>query len=135
LQIRENTEYLVDIVLPGDLDHAVEAAGGNRTWPLSPRLTKFYRSDPPRRWRSSALGVHITGVLNFGSYVGVADFGLPGGEPAMFEVVCSKIGYLEDFRTLLEEVAEECVALLFELGAPTFLPLSLQDAGNVPMSV
>ncbi len=135
LQLRENTEYLIDATIPGDLESAIARAAGDRTWPLSSRLATFYRSDPPKRWQRVDGGVRVTGRLNFGSYVGLADLALPNSGPVVVEVVCAKIGYFGDFRTLLDQIAEEFVGLLFEVDAPTYAPFSLADNDEVDPAV
>lgn len=135
LQLRENTEYLIDITLPGDIENAKQWATGDRTWPLSPRLATFYRSDPPKRWQQMDGRVRITGHLNFGSYVGLADLELPGSGPVIVEVVCAKIGYFGDFRILLDQIAEEFVGLLFEVDAPTFAHFAFTDLDQVDPTV
>jgi len=43
-------------------------------------------------------------------------------------VVCTKIGYFDDFRQLLDAIAEEYAMLLLEIEAPTFARFTLADA-------
>jgi hypothetical protein len=127
LQLRENTEYLIDIVVPSSLAEATSAWESGQTWPLSGRLANFYRSDPPKRWQARADGVHVTGRLNFGSFVGIADLAPLGSPSFTIEVACAKIGYFSDFCALLDLVAEEAVGLLFQVDSPTYTKLSFDE--------
>ncbi|WP_426492409.1 DUF2357 domain-containing protein [Hymenobacter sp. 102] len=119
LQLRENTEYLVDITIPVSRDIAEREWMENRVYPLPARLSKFYRTDPPKRWQVVPGGVKLSGSLNFGSHIGIASLELPGATPVRFEVVCIKLGYFEDLRALLARIAEESINLLLSIDTPT----------------
>lgn len=127
LQLRENTEYLIDTTLPIDFVDAESEWRANNSWPLT-TVRNAYKSDPPKRWRRGAQGVTITGRLNFRSYVGGVEFVLPESPPIAVEVACTKIGYFDDFRALLDAIADEYAALLLEIGSPTFARFSASDA-------
>jgi predicted component of viral defense system (DUF524 family) len=129
MQLRENTDYLIDITMPSAMHEAEAAWKNNRSWPLT-TVQNAYESDPPRRWRFENGLVTITGRLNFRSYVGAAEIALPGVSPLIIEVVCTKLGYFEDFRQLLDSIAEEYSALLMEIESPTFARFSLAEASK-----
>lgn len=129
MQLRENTEYLIDITLPLSLDEAIAEWKKDRAWPLL-TVRNAYKSDPPRRWHVNGQFVTVTGRLNFRSYVGAAELSLPGVDPVTVEVVCTKLGYFEDFRELLDAIAEEYSLLLLEIESPTFVRFTLSDASK-----
>lgn len=120
LQLREDAEYLVDIVLPLSRSECEAKWQEDPTWPLRPRLRRYYRTEPPKRWASEGGGTRLTGRLSFGSHVGVADLSLPNLPPLVLEVACTKIGYFDDFRSLLDAIADEMTELLLQVDAPTF---------------
>ena len=124
IQLRENTEYLIDITIPISRDEATTAWKVRRSWPLPSRLHRYYETDPPKRWSSSGAHLRLAGRLNFSNRVGLADLGLPGCPRLLVEVVCSKLQYFDDYRSLLDEIAEESVNLLLSLDAPTIARLS-----------
>lgn len=126
LQLRENSEYLVDVTLPEDFDAAVAAWKDDPSWPLV-TVGNAYKSDPPKRWKKTASAIVVTGRLNFRSYVGAAQLSIPNSAPVTIEVACAKIGYFEDFRALLDAIAEEYASLLFEVESPTFAQFSASD--------
>ncbi|MFM8573988.1 MAG: DUF2357 domain-containing protein, partial [Pirellula sp.] len=112
------------ITLPISREEAEAAWLLNRSWPLA-TVKNAYESDPPRRWNVRDGVVTIPGRLNFRSYVGAAEIALPSVTPIVIEVVCTKLGYFEDFRLLLDAIAEEYSALLMEIESPTFARFSL----------
>jgi predicted component of viral defense system (DUF524 family) len=126
LQLRENTEYLVDVTLPCDLDAAKAKWVLDNAWPLM-TIRNAYKSDPPKRWRKEGGRLVVTGRLNFRSYVGAAQLSLPMMPAATVEVACTKISYFDDFRTLLDAIADEYASLLFEVESPTFAHFSVSD--------
>jgi uncharacterized protein len=74
--------------------------------------------------------LRITGRLNFRNRVGLADLSLPGCPPLFVEVACSKLEYFEDYRRMLDEIAEESVNLLLSLDAPTAARLNTNARSN-----
>jgi uncharacterized protein len=127
LQLREQTDYLIDITIPEELSRAVAEWQRNSAWPLSDKLQGFYHTDPPRRWLSDGGTLRLGGRLNFGNYAGVASLQIAEGDAYRVEVVPKKLGYLEDFRDLLTEVGDELVELLIQLEAPTLINFALAD--------
>lgn len=128
LQLREETDYLVDVTLPISRVNAAAEWEKRSSWPLGERFEKYFRADPPRRWHFVEGGVRITGVLNFRAHVGVANLQIPGGPPLLVEVTPAKIGYFEDLKALLELISAELLELLFQLDEPTSIHLGLSSA-------
>ena len=127
LQLRENTEYLVDATLPIDAADAEVFWRADNSWPLT-TIQNAYKSDPPKRWRRGPDGLVVTGRLNLRSYVGAVELSLPSTETVTVEVACTKIGYFKDFRALLDAIAEEYATLLLEIGSPTFARFTGSEA-------
>ena len=55
-QLRENTEYLIDITLPEELADLEKSSPFPKGWPFGERLSTVFRIDPPRRWRGNPDG-------------------------------------------------------------------------------
>jgi len=130
-QLREETEYLVDLILPISPERAEERWRDDAGWPLPARLSGFYRTDPPKRWRDMGGQVQITGRLNLGAHVGIVDLTPEGASRLIAEVVPRKIGYFADFRALLELIADELVDLIIEIDGPTAARFTLSDSNVV----
>lgn len=127
-QLREDTEYLVDVTLPQSIDELLLDAPHPKGWPFRERLATVFRSDPPRRWRSNDDGsTTISGILRLRSHAGILDLSLSSTAPLVAEVVCRKIGYLDEFRALLDEVAEEFSELLLQYDSPVSASFNLTD--------
>lgn len=127
-QLRENTEYLVDVTLPKTMRELLTNTPRPKGWPFRERLATVFRSDPPRRWRENADGsTTISGLLRLRSHAGILDLSLAENVPLIAEVVCRKIGYLEEFRALLDEVAEEFSELLLQYDSPVSASFNLAD--------
>lgn len=124
LQLREQTDYLLDIWVEYSLADAKGRAVASPAWPLPERLTKFFHRDPTKRWRSSANGVLITGRMNFRSHVGLVQLDVDGATAAAIEVVPRKLGYIEDFKVLLSDIADRFAALLLSAEGGTTTRLS-----------
>ncbi|MFM2281213.1 MAG: hypothetical protein RLZZ444_3444, partial [Pseudomonadota bacterium] len=125
-QLREDTDYFVDISLPIPLDEAVkraEAAGPH--WPFGARLANVFKRDPSRRWKETVANgqkmVVVTGQLRLRSQAGVIDLGVEFGRPMMVEVACRKLKYFEEFKELLDSLAEKAAELLLSLDSPVSL--------------
>lgn len=107
-QLSENTEYFIDITLPISIHDAQIACAAQPGWPFNARLANTFHPDPARRWRSNENGtITIPGRLNLRDHAGLLDLSLNAGATLRAEVVCKKIGYLEEFRALLDGIAEE----------------------------
>ena len=59
-QLRENTEYFVDITLPISKADAEAQSVQGRAWPFADRLASVFFPDPPRRWRQTPTGDTVT---------------------------------------------------------------------------
>ncbi len=124
VRLREQTDYTLDFRIRATLPAATAAWQDNPSWPLPARFNGVYRTQAPRRWMTDGEYIRVGGALNFGSFVGVAHFELPDGASAPVEIICTKIGYVGDFRALLEQVGHEVVELLLTVGTPTGIPLA-----------
>lgn len=127
-QLRENTDYFVDITLPISSDVAQAEAIDKPGWPFGERLANVFLQDPPRRWRATDQGhVVVSGTLRLRNHAGILDLRTRYGGGRRFEVVCQKIGYLEEFRTLLDRVSDELAELLLQYDSPVSAGFSIND--------
>jgi predicted component of viral defense system (DUF524 family) len=130
-QLRENTEYFLDIALPITRAEAENRAKGNPAWPFNDRLASTFRADPPRRWRESAAGtIVVSGQLRLKNHAGILDLNTDFDTPLMAEVVCRKIDYLTEFKALLDEVSDELAELLLQYDSPLSFSFNLSDLGS-----
>lgn len=132
-QLREDTDYFVDIALPLSLAEAAERAKVGPHWPFGQRLSNVFKRDPARRWKQvEANGKHIaivTGQLRMRSHAGVMDLGVEFGDPLMAEVACRKLKYFDEFKELLDSLAEKAAELLLSFDSP--VSLSFDISGDV----
>jgi hypothetical protein len=129
LQLRENTDYFLDVTLPMTKAEAVRQIREKPAWPFSERLRAVFKSDPPRRWKEPDAGsVVISGELHLRNHAGILDLSTEAGAALRAEVVCRKISYLSEFQTLLNEVAEFLAELLLQYDSPVSLAFDLTDA-------
>lgn len=135
LQLREETDYLIDVTVPYPRAVAASLRETQAGWPFSERLDQVLRSDPPKRWRDVPGGVVVTGILNFGSAVGVANLAPRDLSPLRVEVVPRKLGYFGDFRSLLEDIAGELTGLLIEIDTAAGASFAGSDQGSHEPSV
>jgi len=127
-QLRENTDYFVDITLPIAKDAAAGHAAVNRAWPFTERLGTVFVRDPPRRWKETDAGnVVVSGQLRLKNHAGVLDLRTPFDMPLLAEVVCSKLNYIDEFQTLLNEVAEQLAELLLQYDSPLSVTFDASD--------
>jgi predicted component of viral defense system (DUF524 family) len=127
-QMRENTEYYLDITLPisrAEAQARLDAAAG---WPFSGRVATIFKADPSRRWREDANGLlTIGGQLRLRNHAGILDLGISSAASLSVEVACRKIGYFGEFRALLDSVAEELSELLLQYDSPTSASFNLSN--------
>lgn len=129
LQLRENSDYLIDVGLPISKEEALLLSEQQRSWPFGGRIGRVFKRDPHRRWIETAGGtVIVSGQLRIRNHAGVLDLGTQFGTPLRVEVVCRKMNYETEFRALLNEVAEELAELLLEYDSPVSLSLALSSA-------
>lgn len=127
-QLRENTDYFVDITLPIGRDAACDQASVNRAWPFAERLGSVFVRDPARRWKETEAGhVVVSGQLRLKNHAGVLDLRTPFDMPLLAEVVCGKLAYLDEFQTLLNEVAEQLAELLLQYDSPLSVTFDASD--------
>jgi predicted component of viral defense system (DUF524 family) len=129
LQLRENTDYFIDVTLPISKAESVRQTRQRPAWPFSERFRAVFKPDPPRRWKEPDPGsVVISGQLRLRNHAGILDLSTETGAVLRAEVVCRKIGYLVEFQTLLNEVAEFLAELLLEYESPVSIGFDLTDA-------
>ncbi|MCC8613060.1 DUF2357 domain-containing protein [Xanthomonas euvesicatoria] len=132
-QLREDTDYFVDISLPISLDEATKRAEAGRHWPFGARLANVFKRDPSRRWKETVANgqgaVVVTGQLRLRSHAGVIDLGVEFGRPMMAEVACRKLKYFEEFKELLDSLAGKAAELLLSLDSP--VSLSFDPSGDL----
>jgi hypothetical protein len=129
LQLRENTDYFIDITLPIPKAEALRQTRERPAWPFSERLRAVFKPDPPRRWKEPDPGsVVISGQLSLRNHAGILDLSTENGAVLRAEVVCRKISYLTEFQTLLNEVAEFLAELLLQYDSPVSVAFDLTDA-------
>jgi hypothetical protein len=127
-QLREDTEYYVDVTLPDEVIQTSPSVDKSKSWPFPDRLAPVFRADPPRRWRSNSNGTTtISGLLRLRSHAGILDLSLGKNAPLVAEVACRKIGYFEEFKALLDDVAEEFSELLLQYDSPVSASFNLSD--------
>jgi uncharacterized protein len=130
-QLRENTEYYIDVTLPLTRAEAQTLSIGSRAWPFADRLASLFLPDPPRRWTQTPEGhVVISGQLRLKNHAGILDLRTAYDTPLIAEVVCRKINYLDEFQTLLNEVAEQLAELLLQYDSPLSFAFDLTDTSN-----
>lgn len=133
-QLREDSEFFVDVAVPLGLDQAVSKAAENPAWPFEEKLGEVFSRDPSRRWREvvgpRGYSTVVTGRLVVRSIPGRLDFRTEFGSSIVAEVVCRKLTYFDEFRRLLDDLAEHCVEILLTAGAPSTLRLGVADVAT-----
>lgn len=135
-QLREDTDYFVDITVPLPLAEASQRAVAHTAWPFNQRLASAFTREPVKRWREIDEGGRystiITGQLRLRSHAGVLDFGTELGGSLRAEVVCRKLRYFDEFKSLLDSLAEKATELLLAYDSPVSLAFGLapQQADN-----
>lgn len=128
-QLREDTDYFVDIALPITLAEASERAGTGPHWPFGARLSTVFKRDPFRRWKEVETNGRpttvVTGQLRLRSHAGVIDLGTNFGGPLMAEIACRKLRYFEEFKELLDSLAEKAAELLLSYDSPVSLSFDI----------
>ena len=130
-QLRENTDYFIDVTLPLSKGAAEAEARRGRTWPFGEHLNSVFKPEPPRRWKESPNGgVVVTGQLRLKNHAGILNLGTMFDTPLIAEVVCRKISYLPEFQRLLDEIAEELVELLLQYETPVSFAFNISDVAS-----
>ncbi|WP_082578910.1 DUF2357 domain-containing protein [Achromobacter sp. Root565] len=120
-QLREDTDYYVDVLAPFPLDEARQRLSENPAWPFAQRLSNAYASDPPRRWKEVDGRTLVTGQLRLRSQAGVLDLSPVFGGELRAEIACRKLRYFEEFKDLLDSLAEKAAELLLSYDSPVSL--------------
>lgn len=135
LHLRENTDYFIDVTLPIPKAEAMRRSRQRPSWPFSERLRAVFRPDPPRRWKEpDTSSVTVSGQLRLRNHAGILDFSVENGASLRAEVVCRKISYFAEFRTLLNEVAEFLAELLLQYDSPVSVAFDLTDARDASLA-
>lgn len=126
-QLREDTDYYVDVLTPLSLGEARQRLAENPAWPLAPRLANAFAPDPPRRWKEVDGHAVVTGQLRLRSQAGVLDLGPVFGGELRAEVACRKLRYFEEFKELLDSLADKAAELLLSYDSPVSLSFQQDD--------
>lgn len=133
--LRENTAYEIDVFIPSSKEYCKQQAlrSSNSVWPfVESRLEGHINITQPRLWgdvkeetRESTL---IVSFVNMAEHVGVVNLSLLNEEHAVyFEVLSSKINYAEEFKALLDDLAQEHLHLVYQVDSPS----SIHLRGNI----
>lgn len=120
-QLREDTDYYIDVLVPFSLDEARRQFDASPGWPFAARLANAYASDPPRRWREVDGKTLVTGQIRLRSQAGVLDLSPVFGGALRAEVACRKLNYFEEFKELLDSLADKAAELLLSYDSPVSL--------------
>lgn len=130
-QLREDTDYFVDVTVPVPLAEAAERSKGNPAWPFQPRLANIFKRDPVRRWRENgvagAKSATVTGQIRLRSHAGVVSFANEFGGSLLAEVACRKLKYFDEFQALLDSLAEKAAELLLSYDSPVSLSFGASE--------
>ncbi len=130
-QLREDTDYFVDITIPLPLIEASERSDMHSAWPFNLRLASAFTREPIKRWREIELAGRrhtvVTGQLRLRSHAGVVDLGTELGGKLRAEVVCRKLRYFDEFKALLDSLAAKATELLLAYDTPVSLSFGLSQ--------
>jgi predicted component of viral defense system (DUF524 family) len=126
-QLREDTDYFVDVATPLPMEKAIEQANTNPAWPFEPRLANAFTREPARRWRQEDGKTVITGQVRLRSHAGVLNLSPVYGGELRAEVACRKLRYFDEFKRLLDELAEKAAELLLSYDSPVSLNFRTTD--------
>lgn len=120
-QLREDTDYFIDVATPFSLEDAIEKLKANPAWPFAPRLASAFLPEPSRRWRQENGKTVVTGQLRLRSHAGILDLEPEFGGELRAEVACRKLHYFEEFKELLNSLADKAAELLLSYDSPVSL--------------
>jgi predicted component of viral defense system (DUF524 family) len=130
-QLREDADYFIDLTVPIPLKEAVALSNENGSWPFPTRLDAIFKRDPSRRWKEQLIQgkqyTTITGQLRLRSHAGIISFSTQFGSAISAEVVCRKLKYFEEFKALLDDLAEKMAELLLAFESPVSLSFGLSQ--------
>lgn len=130
-QLREDTDYFVDVTIPLPILEATHRSDTHPAWPFNLRLSSAFKREPAKRWREvETVGRRhtvVTGQLRLRSHAGVLDLGTELGGSLRAEVVCRKLHYFDEFKSLLDSLAEKATELLLAYDTPVSLSFGLSQ--------
>jgi predicted component of viral defense system (DUF524 family) len=130
-QLREDADYFIDLTLPLPFKDVEQLSKDHATWPLPPRLATVFKRDPPRRWREHQINgkpcTTITGQLRLRSHAGIITISTQFGGAITAEVACRKLRYFDEFKALLDDLAEKLTELLLAYDSPVSLSFGLSQ--------
>jgi uncharacterized protein len=126
-QLREDTDYFVDVATPLPMREAVHLCQANPVWPFEARLASAFTREPSRRWRQEDGKTVVTGQIRLRSHAGVLNLSPVFGGELRAEVACRKLRYFEEFKRLLDELAEKAAELLLSYDSPVSLNFQTTD--------
>jgi uncharacterized protein len=126
-QLREDTDYFVDVCTPFNMREAIERARLDTAWPFHGRLATAFTREPSRRWREESGKAIVTGQIRLRSHAGVLDLSPEFGGELRAEVACRKLRYFEEFKKLLDDLADKAAELLLKYDSPVSLNFKTTD--------
>lgn len=130
-QLREDTDYFIDVTVPLAMADARRMAAAHAAWPFSARLASAFTREPVKRWCevtvAGRLHTVITGQLRLRSHAGIINLSTEFGGALQAEVVCQKLHYFDEFKTLLDSLAEKAAELLLAYDTPVSLAFDISD--------
>jgi predicted component of viral defense system (DUF524 family) len=130
-QLREDTDYFVDVTVPLPIVEASQRSSAHQAWPFNPKLASAFTREPQKRWREIEIAGRrytvVTGQLRLRSHAGVLDLGTELGGKLSAEVVCRKLHYFDEFKALLDALAEKATELLLAYDTPVSLSFGLSQ--------
>jgi predicted component of viral defense system (DUF524 family) len=129
LRLLEETSYEIVVSLPFGLQEALRLReqAGLRQWPfLNAGLEPHIQILSPRLWKQDESGrTLVSAFFNPKGYAGVVDLSLLDTHHRLaVEVVSAKLGYEQEFKRLLADVAEYHIQLVYEIGAVSGIRLT-----------
>ena len=127
IRLLEETTYQLMVELPFSKDEcvALKSKSDSKIWPFAnQQLQRSLQIALPRLWSQieGSPRTQIPVFLNARSQAGCIDLSLYGSRHTLFaEVMTAKIGYEDEFRRLIQDVAVEQLQLAFEVGASSGL--------------
>ncbi|AHX15003.1 hypothetical protein CH75_18700 [Dyella jiangningensis] len=128
-QLREDTDYFVDVATPLPMQEAIQQSQASPAWPFEARLATAFTREPPRRWRHEGGKTVVTGQIRLRSHAGVLNLSPVFGGDLRAEVACRKLRYFEEFKCLLDELAGKAAELLLSYDSP--VSLNFQTTGDL----
>jgi predicted component of viral defense system (DUF524 family) len=122
LRLLEETSYELVVSLPFSLEDALRLReqSGLQQWPfLNAGLAPHIQILSPRLWKQDGSSrALVSAFFNPKGFAGVVDLSLMDSHHRLgVEVVSAKLGYEQEFKRLLAEVAEDHIQLVYEIGA------------------